>query len=224
MLKAKPGQNKNIGKPESTENQVQQFLESIAGVESSYGTNFNHAPDKKFGTAAGAFGIKPEEVRSLPNRLRNRGMNIPPELIDLTKKSNDEITKELNANRGLDLVIGDKLARVILQDADGNMPVSAYKWHKGVLSPAPKNTKDLLSAGEGYTQKVINEMGKGDMRNERFRKLLQTLAGERQNAMPGEESNEMQGMEERRLAGEEAALMEEKEKERQLLRMLQRSR
>lgn len=153
---------------------LKKFLDAIAQNESSGGKNLKH--DKtSMGTPGGYWGMKPAEVQTLPQRLKNRNMEVPPNLQDLSKQDYEAITQQLNTNRDVDKEVAGSLAKVLLQDENENLPRAAYKWHRGPSAKVPENSKDMLQKHDQYVQKFVDNFGKPSDEDERQLALLKVM-------------------------------------------------
>ena len=68
---------RKVNMSDERKRQIDNFLEAIAGVESSGGVNFNHPTIKtgihKGQRAAGTYGLMPNTVKEVVNRMRLEG-------------------------------------------------------------------------------------------------------------------------------------------------------
>lgn len=127
---------------------LNKIRELIKQRESSGGKNLIHKPAKtKVGdewvddTAGGAYGLRPEHIRTLNNRLRNAKLPTLQEIEDLKKLSNPEITKMLIEDRDLD----EKLmqAQLDLLSNKGYSPeMIAFKHNQGFGAPIERLSRE----------------------------------------------------------------------------------
>lgn len=123
---------------------LNKIKELIKQRESSGGKNLIHKPAKtKVGdewiddTAGGAYGLRPEHIRTLNNRLKNAKLPTLKEIEDLKKLSNPEITKKISEDRDLD----EKLmqAQLDLLSNRGYSPeMMAFKHNQGFDAPVDR--------------------------------------------------------------------------------------
>lgn len=126
-------------------NRIRSFLNNISQIESSGGKNFNHKPVQtgiQAGTTAiGRYGLMPNTVNEVLNRLRMNGQ-ITPELNQLRNLDPVTLKSTLEKNPNLEDQIAQSLAGKVL-DTQQDEDKAAYSWHKGHnLTPEQVDSRD----------------------------------------------------------------------------------
>jgi hypothetical protein len=117
---------------------VKSFLKNISQIESSGGTNFNHDLIQKGihagHKAIGRYGLMPNTVNEVLNRLRLAGQ-LTPELQQLKNLDPETLKSTLEANPAMEDQIAESLANRVLERQQDEEK-AAYSWHQGHnLSP-----------------------------------------------------------------------------------------
>lgn len=128
---------------------IKSFLNNISQIESSGGTNFNH-PTINTGihagqTAIGRYGLMPNTVSEVLNRMRLNG-TLTPELQQLQQLDPDTLKSTLEKNPNLEDQIAGTLANKVLTQQP-NEEEAAYSWHQGHnLKPEAIEQKDYQNS------------------------------------------------------------------------------
>lgn len=133
---------------EERQRQIDEFLKIIGQIESSGGANFNHDLIKsgihEGHRAAGTYGLMPNTVQEILNRMRSSG-NLDDSLKSLKTMNPDEIKKTVETNPEIEEKLARNLASRVL-DKQQDEEKAAYSWFQGHnLSPreiAESNYKD----------------------------------------------------------------------------------
>lgn len=142
--------------------QVQHFLKNISSIESSNGQNLNH-PLIQHGihtgdTAIGQYGLMPNTVNEVLNRMRMNG-TITPDLQKLQNMDHNTLKATIEQNPQLEDQIAQSLAQRVL-DRQPTEDMAAYSWHQGTnLTPEKIQQSSYLQ--NPYTQKY-NDIDKED--------------------------------------------------------------
>lgn len=139
---------------EQKEDQLDQFLNTIAQIESSGGRNFNHAEIQsgmhKGHRAAGTYGLMPNTVYEVLNRMRQQG-EAKPEYSKLATMEPDRVKSYLETNPEVETALAKNLARRTL-DRQGDEEKAAYSWFQGHnLTPEEIEKRDYQD--HDYVQK-----------------------------------------------------------------------
>lgn len=148
------------------ENENDNFLNAIQGIESSFGTDTEHpVVDKgihKGDAAIGRFGLMPNTVRDIANKLKNReqtqlGQSIPqkatfPRVEALSNAPESAIREELSRDEALERLIARLLAKDVLERQQGNEDKAAYSWTMG-HNRNPANIADEDLKNSNYVNK-----------------------------------------------------------------------
>lgn len=115
------------------EQRLEQFLKAIAQLESSGGKNFNHETMEhgihEGHTAAGRYGLMPNTVNEVLNRMSMKG-TLTPELAELRKLEPDQIKETLETNPDLEHQIARSLGKRVLE-RQGDETKAAFSWNQG---------------------------------------------------------------------------------------------
>jgi hypothetical protein len=130
-------------------NDVERFLKTIAHIESSNGTDFNHPTIKsgpqKGQTAIGTYGLLPNTVDEIVDRAKDPQLNI------LKDMSPDEQKEYLESHPDTEHKAALFLAKNVL-DKQGDPEKAAYAWNHGHnLSPEQVDARDY--GDSDYVQK-----------------------------------------------------------------------
>lgn len=124
------------------------FRKILSQLESSGGKNIIH-PMTSLGQPAGEFGIKPTTVQSLPQYLKNSGLEVPSELEALSKETDRaKITDAINSNKnGIADIVNDAALRLTFHRSGGDEQKAAYLWHQGLgANPNKMAENDYVKA------------------------------------------------------------------------------
>lgn len=119
-------------------NKVKSFLKTISKVESSGGKNFKHPTMKagihKGNAAIGRYGLMPNTVNEVLNRLKRAG-SLTPDLEKLKELDAASLKSHLETNPHVEDQIAEALAQKVL-DRQQDEEKAAYSWNQGHnLSP-----------------------------------------------------------------------------------------
>ena len=151
---------------------IDRFLEKISQIESSGGKNFDHAEIQhgmhKGHRAIGSYGLMPNTVREVINRMRMEG-TINPQIQSLRDLPPDRLKKELEANPLHQRELAEFLANRVLEKQQGDQQKAAYAWEQGHnLKPEQIEKRNYREAD--YVKKFIQLQNmlnqKGGMANE----------------------------------------------------------
>lgn len=147
--------NSFIDAKDAEEAKIDNFLETIAMIESSGGKNFNH-PEIKSGihkghSAAGRWGLMPNSMQEIYNRARRQGA-ASPEMSKAVKMKPDEMKAYVEQNPSVEKEFASYLARYVLDRQKGDEEKAAASWFWGHnLSPQTIEKRDYLN--DDYVQK-----------------------------------------------------------------------
>ena len=133
---------------------INRFLKTIGMIESSGGKNFGH-PTIRSGihrghNAAGTYGLMPNTVNEVLNRMRIQG-NITPELKALQDLGPGRVKQEIENNPELEEKIASQLAKHVLKK-QGDEEKAAYSWFQG-HNLDPKDIEKRGYQDHDYVQK-----------------------------------------------------------------------
>ena len=119
---------------ELREDELEKFLNAIGMVESSGGQNFAHKPLTRGihagHSAAGTYGLMPNTMNEVLNRLRRQGTDVS-DLQHLQTMAPDKMKQEVEANPDIEKRIASELAKHVLERQGGNEEKAAYSWFQG---------------------------------------------------------------------------------------------
>lgn len=126
------------GGPEEKE-KIMRFLNILSMIESSGGKNFNHPTIEsgihKGHQAAGTYGLMPNTVKEVVNRMQSEGMNLPS-LNKVVGGDPQQIKAAIEENPEDEQRLAEYLAKHVLTKQQGDEEKAAYSWFKGHnLSP-----------------------------------------------------------------------------------------
>ena len=145
-------------------NQEDQFLHTIQGVESSFGSDTEHPVISggihKGDSAIGKYALMPNTIQELARKVSNPstqlGGTLPYKLNTDDLKALGGLSKEqLKQTIEADPALQDRLARYLAQDIglrSSNEQEKAYRWNMGQNIPKGSITPDKLDRSE-YVQK-----------------------------------------------------------------------
>lgn len=115
------------------------FLKTIGMIESSGGKNFSHpmihSGMHKGQRAAGTYGLMPNTVNEILDRMRQEGA-LSPELQSLQELGPRRVKEEIERNPELEQQLADRLAQHVLDKQGEDEEKAAYSWFQGHnLSP-----------------------------------------------------------------------------------------
>lgn len=151
---------------------IEQFLRNIAMIESSGGKNFDHAEiDQgmhKGHRAIGSYGLMPNTVKEVINRMRLEG-NLNPDLEALQQMEAAQMKEAVEANPAHEKEMAEYLANRVLNRQGGDELKAAYSWERGHnLTPDKIEQRNYKDAD--YVKKFIELQNalqdKGGMTNE----------------------------------------------------------
>lgn len=127
--------------------QVTRFLDKIAQLESSGGSNVEHSPAIKGGpnkgqTAVGRYGLMPNTIAEVASRASMPEAQMSPE----------EIAKKVETDPQFEEKIAKNLASIVLSRSGGNEEKAAYSWLMGHNIDPTQITDEQLKSSE-YVQK-----------------------------------------------------------------------
>lgn len=157
---------KQLGAPLGDSDQ-DKFLQAVQGVESSFGNNTNHkvmehgihAGER----AVGTYGLMPNTVRELANKISNPDTNLGKQLPyktdfsdikALSKLDGEGMSEEVANNPELET----KLARLLQMDVGARSEGpedAAFRWNQGHNIPKGKVTPERLENSD-YVHKFNN--------------------------------------------------------------------
>jgi len=141
--------------------EIDEFLGVISQIESSGGTNFNHAQIKdgihEGHRAAGTYGLMPNTVNEILNRMKNTG-SLDPKLEYLDGMNPKEMKVAIENNKEVEEMLAQDLAGKVL-DRQGDPEKAAYSWFQG-HNLSPKQVKERNYQDHDYVKKYkkIKEM------------------------------------------------------------------
>ena len=152
---------------------VEAFLRKIAQIESSGGKNFNHREMEsgmhKGHRAIGSYGLMPNTVKEVINRMRLEG-NLNPDLEALQQMEAAQMKEAVEANPAHEREMAEYLANRVLNRQGGDDEKAAYSWEQGHnLTPDKIEQRDYKNAD--YVKKFIKlknmlQQDKGGMTDE----------------------------------------------------------
>jgi len=128
---------------------IKQFLTKIKQVESSGGINTNH-PVIKSGIqagdrAAGSYGLMPNTVHEIINRMRIHG-TLTPELKQLNNLDPNTLKNTIEKNPNLEEQLAEHLAQRVL-DRQQDEEKAAFSWNQGHnLTPEEIEKRDYKNS------------------------------------------------------------------------------
>lgn len=154
LLAFTPALKEALGKMSDSNDNVKSFLNRISQIESRGGEDMNHKTINEGihkGTAAiGRYGLMPNTVNEVLNRMRIRG-EMTPELENLKSMDHETMKKSLEANPQLEEMIAEQLAGRVLQ-RQGDDEKAAYSWHQG-HNLTPEAVEEKGYKDDGYVKK-----------------------------------------------------------------------
>lgn len=158
------GVKSDLSKPFG-ENEQDDFLNAIQGVESNFGQNTNHQPLKnglQAGTAAiGNYGLMPNTIKDVVGKIGNPGTRLGKYLTNQADYSDiknavdvpdDELKNTVESNP----VLQNQLARLLAKDValkNNNDPQRmSYSWNMG-SNVNPNKVPDIQVRNNEYVQK-----------------------------------------------------------------------
>ena len=136
----------------------ERFKQTLRMIESSGGRNTIPDESTSSGRAGGAYQMTPGTVQSLPQRLKNRGMDIDPQVEALSQNPDYEsIRNQLNSNPELDERVGNAQTGLELNSANDDILKAAYLHHMGMGKPAPESLEELNKTNDpDYLKKFLD--------------------------------------------------------------------
>lgn len=136
---------------------IDAFLRKIAMIESSGGKNFDHAEIPagmhKGHRAIGSYGLMPNTVKEVINRMRLEG-NLNPQLKELQALEADQMKQTIEQNPQYEREMAEYLANRVLNRQGGDELKAAYSWEQGHnLTPDKIEQRNYKDAD--YVKKFI---------------------------------------------------------------------
>lgn len=152
-----PWDKRRIAMGDDQRQKVNAFLKKIAQIESSGGKNFNHREMEsgmhKGHRAIGSYGLMPNTVKEVINRMRLEGQ-LNPELKALQQMEATQMKQAVEANPAHEREMAEYLANRVLNRQGGDDEKAAYSWEQGHnLTPEKIEARDYKNAD--YVKKFI---------------------------------------------------------------------
>ena len=125
---------------------IDNFLSIIGQIESSGGTNFDHAEIQdgmhEGHRAAGTYGLMPNTIDEILNRMRLQG-EVNPNLQSLSEMSPEEKKLAVENNPDMENALARSLANRVLDNQNNDEEKAAYSWFQGHnMSPQDIDEQD----------------------------------------------------------------------------------
>jgi len=119
---------------EQEQDEINNFLRTIGQIESSGGQNFDHNEIQhgmhKGHRAAGTYGLMPNTINEVLNRMRLEGADIS-DLQHLRQMPPDQMKSHVEQNPDIERRIATELAKHVMDRQGGNEEKAAYSWFQG---------------------------------------------------------------------------------------------
>lgn len=113
---------------------LENFLKTISQIESSGGKDFSHDEIQsgihKGHRAAGRYGLMPNTVHEVLNRMRFQG-DLPEDLNRMYQMEPQELKKYIEHNPEIENKLASQLGKKVLERQGGDEEKAAYSWFQG---------------------------------------------------------------------------------------------